>query len=487
MSDPYSFETDASYFSGYMSSQSAPKSFATTTEASRPTKPNIRTLGDKVETRGHYGFNSSKVYRQDLLKPKDRMKHEVSYSNDQGPINSLQSIVDGRTQAEFGIQSAKQCSMSTSSSKQVWHLEKPARFQASVQHIYQDGGALNPRVELPMQDVSSLPDRSSFCKTGDPPNKRREYLAPEVLSEVAKRGMQYCIHPPKEQNNSPSCHLSITLGYRKKRWAQHFRQTKLKEIVGIQRDSDIDRLTSCMMFVVGFDREVFQLHELSNLFTLYGDVSYALDYREADIVVLGMGSIEAIEKSRRYLHKRTLNKSQIFLHRFADFEGLDPCYLYCQPEVFVPRSSYRRFKQDMLEMSIGVSRALQFFVTTNDDRVFSDDAFFEFVSSLEARPNEVRRVIAPDKPNMWFAKYNRREKAIMVLMKLQGLPCKGGIVRISFTKSKVFMKNRPGGNPTTVSVPVDLKLGQLAEEEESESEPENAPKKSAKKAKQQIV
>ena len=290
-----------------------------------------------------------------------------------------------------------------------------------------------------MQAVQSLTSHQLMR----PPRKQtvsnKEYLSPQLLAEVSTRCEEYTLgnEHTKQANYLPF----IFTGSKRHVWTQ--RLTDLHLLRDPPHDSKHQTdtsFTSCMMFVVGFDREVFQLHELSNLFSVNGDVWYILYYREAKACFVVVKNAEQVNMCVKQLHKVTIRNQELQVRKHKHFEGLDPCYLYCQPEVFVPRSSYRRFKQDMPELTIGLSRVLLVHVTGCDEQRVEDDQLMKLLYSIKVRHHEVRRLIAAGRYNMWFVKYNRREKAAIAVMKLQGAKCHEGIVRISFTKSKVFMK-----------------------------------------------
>ena len=287
-------------------------------------------------------------------------------------------------------------------------------------------------------------------------SSRKPHLASELLSQVSDRWEEYVVR--RQFSKTLTYVPFVCMGSKKKVWTHWLFQLHLRKVFyhEIIHKSE-RRFISCMMFVVGFDREVFQLHELSNLFSVSGEVAYTLYYREAKSAVIIMKDQVDVSTCIKQLHMCTIKQQKLSVRNYKHFEGLDPCYLYCQPEVFVPRSSYRRFKQDMPELTQGLTHCLLVHVTGCDDLRIDDQSLLKLLYTNETKPKEVRRATDLNKTNMWFVKYNRKEQAMLAVMKLQGSSCEQGIVRISFTKSKVFMKNSPMNAEDTPTKSVYMK------------------------------
>jgi hypothetical protein len=181
-------------------------------------------------------------------------------------------------------------------------------------------------------------------------------------------------------------------------------------------------------------------------------------------------SPEAADLCFRYLNSQKIIRIRLKLIPLGSFAGLDPCYLYCRPEVFVPRSSYRRFKQDIPNSANRVSPSLHFSISfAQKNSNFTDKHLMELLKSIDSQPIRLRKASSKTRINMWFVDYKTENKAIKVLMRLQGIEHNKGTVRISFTKPRREAPDFTQLSPLDLDLEIDEKMFAVYEPETLEN------------------
>lgn len=279
-------------------------------------------------------------------------------------------------------------------------------------------------------------------KTARPPRVPRDHphLDREILDKVVSR------HKEEEEvlefRQGGEAPASLFHPFKPKEvskylWARRLFGLSESGLFGAEEhEPDRQKFEACMMYVSGYDSKAFKINELSNIFSNYGNVSYAICFQDANAAFIKYTVPETAAIAHKHLTKKSLAGHKVNIVQFSHFEGLDPCFLYCQPEVFVPRSTYRRFKQDIPKILNPISSCLHVCIFfPRKRRTVGDLEIVRFMKKSGVNPIQVKRDVTNTHINMWFVEYERSTEAVLTLMKLHDLRFEDGRVRISFTKS----------------------------------------------------
>lgn len=193
-------------------------------------------------------------------------------------------------------------------------------------------------------------------------------------------------------------------------------------------------LNNYIVKIEGVEWSKFTHREFSNLFTTYGNISLSLKFEKEKVAYMIYGSQAAVDNALVYLDgifvcasRLTVTKvrKETVLLMMADLE-----YSSC-----FPKKRYSTSGSGLPNQVNPISRTLH--VTFHRDsrsKVLTDAELLSVMSQF-CTPARIKRETSKRNKNMWFVEYNNKEDACMVTMKQHNKTFKGGILRVSFTKT----------------------------------------------------
>ena len=193
--------------------------------------------------------------------------------------------------------------------------------------------------------------------------------------------------------------------------------------------------SSTVLYVKGVDPNRVEIQDLCNLFSNYGNVEMGVMHKNKDFALIKYTTVRGAE-----LGLEQLNKVSIFGFRmsifFSKYEQIMEKRYHNNKEYCVPDPEYRRFKNEVPTQVNPISRTLHICIfQPNPKRVISESDVQKLISPF-ADCSRLQRDQNSSQLNMWFAEFQSRASAVLVLMKLHDSKFENGNIRVSFTRTK---------------------------------------------------
>jgi RNA recognition motif. (a.k.a. RRM, RBD, or RNP domain) len=193
--------------------------------------------------------------------------------------------------------------------------------------------------------------------------------------------------------------------------------------------------SSTVLYVKGVDPNRVEIQDLCNLFSNYGNVEMGVMHKNKDFALIKYTTVRGAE-----LGLEQLNKVSIFGFRmsifFSKYEQIMEKRYHNNKEYCVPDPEYRRFKNEVPTQVNPISRTLHICIfQPNPKRVISESDVQKLISPF-AECSRLQRDQNSSQLNMWFAEFQSRASAVLVLMKLHDSKFENGNIRVSFTRTK---------------------------------------------------
>ena len=192
--------------------------------------------------------------------------------------------------------------------------------------------------------------------------------------------------------------------------------------------------SKCVRVDIKGDR-VFEVRELCNLFTNYGNIELALVSQDLKQAFLYYVSPIGAQYAYRYLNNITILRTH-FAVRLLEFDAAHHAQRNLEMVKYFPK---KRFSAKGAGVPFQVnppSRTLHVtYSREQEDRLISDQQILELLSTFGA-PLRIKRESSKHcQVNMWFVEFSDEAIAVRVLMTAHYRSFQGGTVRLSFTKT----------------------------------------------------
>ncbi len=193
--------------------------------------------------------------------------------------------------------------------------------------------------------------------------------------------------------------------------------------------------SSTVLYVKGVDPDRVEIRDLCNLFSNYGNVEMGVMHKNKDFALIKYTTVRGAE-----LGLEQLNKVSVFGFRmsifFSKYEQIMEKRYHNNKEYCIPDPEYRRFKNEVPTQVNPISRTLHICIfQPNPKRVISESDVQKLISPF-AECSRLQRDQNSSQLNMWFAEFQSRASAVLVLMKLHDAKFDNGNIRVSFTRTK---------------------------------------------------
>jgi hypothetical protein len=195
--------------------------------------------------------------------------------------------------------------------------------------------------------------------------------------------------------------------------------------------------------IYGIHPNVMNVKKLCNLLSNYGNICFGMYFKEANFAFVMYECQQGAQNGIHYLQNMRWLRKWLQICPWSHFDGLDPCYLFAYPGIYVPPIGHRRFKQGIPKKANSVSATLHICIFyPARRRVVSSNDILSFLRKAGYDPLEIRRDSNPENQNMWFVDFKKLSDSILALMTCHDSQFEDGNIRISFTKSRRALQER---------------------------------------------
>lgn len=196
-----------------------------------------------------------------------------------------------------------------------------------------------------------------------------------------------------------------------------------------------NKTASPVLYVKGVDPKRITIHELSNLFSNYGNVRGVLMHMRKDFALVEYTTVQGATFGLQYLNKISVFGFKLTI-LFSKYHQID-CSTHHNPdEYFCPDPRLKRFRLEVPSTPNPISRTLHlcFFIPRESPLVSQDD-ILALVSPISTCVR-LQRDENSHHGNMWFLDFKSIADSTRVLVQLHDADYLGGNIRVSFTRSR---------------------------------------------------
>jgi hypothetical protein len=193
--------------------------------------------------------------------------------------------------------------------------------------------------------------------------------------------------------------------------------------------------SSTVLYVKGVDPNRVEIQDLCNLFSNYGNVEMGVMHKNKDFALIKYTTVRGAELGLEQLNKVSILGFRMSIF-FSKYEQIMEKRYHNNKEYCIPDPEYRRFKNEVPTQVNPISRTLHICIfQPNPKRVISESDVQKLISPF-AECSRLQRDQNSSQLNMWFAEFQSRASAVLVLMKLHDGKFENGNIRVSFTRTK---------------------------------------------------
>lgn len=276
------------------------------------------------------------------------------------------------------------------------------------------------------------------------------YLSGDLKASIEKNHNRSNIRPKFGRMSLPALYHMKTIGVNTLRnmWASRVTvniKHALPKDAEFFHPSDLWGRAVCIKDIHDSAKNI---KHICNLLSNYGNIRIGMYFSEANCAVIVYDCTQGARNGVSYLNGLQLLGSCFKVTPWSHFDGLDPCYLFTYPEIYIPPVANRRFKKGVPKQANPVSATLHMCIFyPGRRRIVSTNDILQLLKDAGHPPLEIRRDNNTDNYNMWFVDFKKLSDALLVLMSCHDSQFEDGNIRISFTKSKRALQERADCRP----------------------------------------